>query len=793
MASSEWEEVKRLAADFQRAQLSSTAAKLSERNCIEIVTKLIESKSLDVIYTNDGKEYLTPSQLSKEISDELIVHGGRINLVDLQQIINVDLTHVELKANELVKNDRNLNLILGQLVNTEYLERLAEEINDLLQESGQVSIAELAKTYDLPGEYLTELVESELGRRINGQMDAYDRGVVFTSAFVAKHSSQICGVFSAVTRPVQVHNVLTEFGFQEKLFYTVLNELIKKGRLRGSFVGGKQDKATYVPDMYSKTQNNWIDAFYKQNGYFEYDTLSRLGLTDAKGYIKTRFKSENLLFLSSSCAGSGILDQVQASIEEALDTGTWIDVEPLLPSCFSPTDTNQIVNQVLKSKSGAKVFCNSIVASDRFIGDCKELFQKPMLDRANTTAKKSPNIFLQVDRKALGSGENEGKRDKKEDKRRKVGGGGGGGGSKGGMGGREVKIRKVKKHYRVKEVEEEEDDLSGGLRPTEIPFMTVEQVKNLLHDQSSLSECPEEFIEELSQHLHRPLTTEYQDALKAAIGSLSGSTDSTSRRKNHEEMQEKINGLLTSVKMFEKNITIFEDELRNHLVKYLLRTLCTEIANLLFSYVAAENSLVNVEHNDVTPEVRLKILTKLPDKVKPQFTKLNASLNDKSLDDFSKSLESAADVCDVMLKKVDKKKERNIIFNHKQALIAQLKEESDPAMALHLAVVLLIQNTNNTCVHAPGRCIPQLLVFLESHIAASQYKLLSDYMGLVQKQLGALKKTTEESHVEDGSEKTDSQKDAGEVATSLIELLPQIKEIALAKKTSTAESAKPDG
>lgn len=72
----DWEEIKRLAADFQRAQLSSTAHKLSERNCIEIVQKLIGLGLVEVIYTTDGKEYLTPQQIEREIKDELFVHGG---------------------------------------------------------------------------------------------------------------------------------------------------------------------------------------------------------------------------------------------------------------------------------------------------------------------------------------------------------------------------------------------------------------------------------------------------------------------------------------------------------------------------------------------------------------------------------------------------------------------------------------------------------------------------------------------------------------------------------------------
>ncbi len=44
--------------------------------------------------------------------------AGRVNLVDLQQVINVDFSHVEAKVNEIVKSDKNLTLVLGQLVDT---------------------------------------------------------------------------------------------------------------------------------------------------------------------------------------------------------------------------------------------------------------------------------------------------------------------------------------------------------------------------------------------------------------------------------------------------------------------------------------------------------------------------------------------------------------------------------------------------------------------------------------------------------------------------------------------------
>ena len=143
MTTVDWDEVKRLAADFQKAQLSSTLQKLSERNCVEIITKLIESKLLDVIFTNDGKEYVTPQHLGKEIKDELYIHGGRISLVDLAQVLNVNLSQVSKVAAEIEKHSKGLKIILGQLIDRTYMNKIAEEINDQLMQHGSINVAEL--------------------------------------------------------------------------------------------------------------------------------------------------------------------------------------------------------------------------------------------------------------------------------------------------------------------------------------------------------------------------------------------------------------------------------------------------------------------------------------------------------------------------------------------------------------------------------------------------------------------------------------------------------------------------
>ncbi|XP_035218444.1 E3 UFM1-protein ligase 1-like [Stegodyphus dumicola] len=394
--SADWEEVKRLAADFQRAQLSTTVQRLSERNCIEIVKKLIELKLINVIFTNDGKEYLTPARLLKEIKDELIVHGGRVNLVDLAQIIGVDYNHVEAKASDYAKNEPEVRLILGQLITNEYLDHIAEEVNEKLHQIGEISITEITKLYDLPGDFLEEAIHERLGTIIQGHADSSDSRTIFTDAYVAQHTARIRGALSALTRPVPISNLINYFKFPEKLFHRVAEELIKEGRLAASISGGKSERAIFIPDIYAKSQNDWIDAFYDQNGYLEYDSLSRLGIQDAKSYIRKKYKEEPLTFLSTCCVGKNILNQLEAAIEEVLYYGTWVDVMVILPSGFTTEDCHGMISAVTKSMSKqgiVHVYCDTIVVSDDFIKKAEATFAALMPSKAQEDIIKKPQLF----------------------------------------------------------------------------------------------------------------------------------------------------------------------------------------------------------------------------------------------------------------------------------------------------------------------------------------------------------------------------------------------------------------
>ena len=167
----------------------------------------------------------------------------------------------------------------------------------------------------------------------------------------------------------------------------------------------------------------------------------------------------------------------------------------------------------------------------------------------------------------------------------------------------------------------------------------------------------------------------------------------------------------------------------------------------------------------------MKLISKLEPNLKECLSRLNTSLNAKSVDDFCNELESTSAKCEIMLKKLEKKRERIVISEHRQSLIQQLNESSDAALTLHLSVLLLFQTNHNEIIHASGKFVPQLISFLRPVLDSNTFSLLHNCQELVIKQLTA---------------KDDEEIDV--IAKQLNEICPLIKDVALSPpKKQTSE------
>lgn len=130
-----------------------------------------------------------------------------------------------------------------------------------------------------------------------------------------------------------------------------------------------------------------------------------------------------------------------------------------------------------------------------------------------------------------------------------------------------------------------------------------------------------------------------------------------SRRQTHASLQEKLNNLVNDVRLYEKGLKLFAPDVQQQLIKYLLKSLGTDICNELCLYVGQECGL-NYTQAELSAEQRMKIVQDAEASYKQPLLAVIKTLNGASVEEFFAAVEEALVVCSMILKKVDKKKDR---------------------------------------------------------------------------------------------------------------------------------------
>jgi hypothetical protein len=722
----DWEEIKRLAADFQKVQLSSTSQKLSERNCIEIISYLKEKKIIDLIFTVDGKEFLTPSHLIQDIRNELYVSGGRINLVELAKIIGVDLAHITAHLKDVLKGQKDIHSVLGQLIDSSYITKIAGEINEKLSQQGQINIGDLTIQYDLSAEFLQQqVVDKHLGKIIHGKQDSNDPRVYFTESFIARCKAKVRGALSGLTHPTPVTSILNHINISEKLFFSLFDQTSMYGSLTSRVVG-----AQYIPNVYARSQSEWVNNFYKQNGYLEYDSLARLGISDYKSYIRKQLSSEELIFLNSCAISKRILERAEADVEECISSKSHLDLQSNLPSVFNDSDTKLILDSVLtKQKQQQTIVIENYVISKAFIENLSKNFDGLVKEKAKQVVESGRYQQYQTELQVSSSKtqkfeEVEEKTDKREERRKKAAGGKSGGGTQG----RETKTKSTKKTSRSKHVEEDHDFEQTVEKRQSLEIITSGNIQDLIQ-----KELEEDGLDELTQPVTQYLLPQLNEKgleVAAEIYATTIADRTANRRQTHNELQNKLNALIGDVRLFEKGLKLLPDDLQPQLLKYLLKTLCTDVVTEILNYVAAEQNL-NTQTENFNNDQRLKFVNDLPADFKKSLLPLVRSLVGQSIDEFMVAVEESLNACSMIIKKIDKKKDRTIVLNHKHVLLEQLNKCDDLALVLHLTTLVIFTTATQCMLHASGRHVASILQFLKQYLSEEQVAELTSYHDFV--------------------------------------------------------------
>jgi hypothetical protein len=634
---------------------------------VEVVSLLLEKGLIDLVYTTDGKEYLTNDQLRREIEDELMING-RINLVEVTKIINVDLQKIQPIAERIAEEDPKVTFILGQLISSDYIIRIASEINERLSQNGEINISELTGAYDLPTDFLLhEVVEKNLGRIIFGKQDSSNPRLLYTPAFISRCKAKIRGALVGITKPTPVSAIISHISMPEKIFFSLTNDVSLSGQMTSRSTG-----AIYIPHIYTKTQIEWVKSFFKQNGYLEYDSVTALGVgSDPKPFIQKHLTNEKLTFLNKCVVGQRIIDQVESTLEESIATSSFLDISTILPSVIGAEDIEKLIQVILTpSKQRLTQIFNNLIVTTKYL----DTLLKPVYNIAETNAKtsvdsgayqkymaeriiKHKDVEVDVD---VG-----GKGDKRDERRKRAAGGKAGGGAQG----RETKTKSTKKHQRgnknkdFDESESDEDVQSAAnkkkaSKETQLNLVSATEIKKAIKSTLEIDGL-EEITSEIADYYLLQIN-KYSQNKAQELYEISLQNSMQNRKQNHSALQDKLNNLLNDIRLYEKGLKMFPSiDTQTQLSKYLLKSLGTDFCNEIAYYIALENDLNFASSITIqlTTEQRNRIATECNPSYKSALVALNKSLNG-SIEEFLIAAENMLIPCSMIVKKIDKKKDK---------------------------------------------------------------------------------------------------------------------------------------
>ncbi|KAL0488554.1 E3 UFM1-protein ligase [Acrasis kona] len=699
---------------FQQVQIEDNAFRLSERNVVELVNYLMSSGRLkDVMFTTDGKEYITEKQIRKEIEESITHSGGRINRSDLQALLKVDFSHIERITNKIIsESNQTISLVHGDLITTEYLDSVCREVDENLQESGSIDLGDIIKRLTLPNDFITKAVSSRIGSIIKGRLED---STLYTESYVMREKARLRGTTSAYTRPTPVAQLRQDL--QDSLFDPLLKDLAREKRLFGNL-----HKALYVPKAFETSIQSTINQFLNQNGYISLDRVDAmlyvtLGPNAAKNYCKNKYP--NTIFVNHYCITTWLRDQLDAAVQNCIENETCVNLNRLniIPPEFTQDDVNAFLSTCSHYKKSNHsnqvpiVFGASYMITVNMINNIVKQMQPDafqMVKKFATRTRISHHATPAVTTNTNTSNHSVRKSDKK--KKKKSG------------------------HHDDQDEEDfdsnhDNDDEFEDLICEHLPSRDViwGHVKKHLGDDAPDDKDFQDdlIISEMIDYLV-PLV---RDLYKSQKHLVLGAMDSMNSIQDFEIVLQKMVLILNLNKKALKTIpndleSILSRKVVSDKCLFVVYVICRQVVRkeqleIDFSSTDLKLSTV-VDVSQIAPELHSKMvqtakLVSAKD-VKKSLSDLIQSLN-KSLDEFLIQLEKSAITLNLFLKVVDKKRERQCITDVKDEIEKSVVHEIDPQKLLTDLCCYLVLNENQILLPLYFEYLPQVVPWIISNLS----------------------------------------------------------------------------
>lgn len=693
----------------------------------------IRSK-LPFILSVSRKDVLTIRKLENEIREQIDLHQGRVSIQKLQRILDVEHSAIEnyiftLVASSKQQNEnsgiqKHFSIINGgeEVVTSDYINTITKKIDFDLNTIGTLLISDLAGDYNLSVEYMKDAVLSRL-------QPHFHKNSIHSHTYLEKQSAIIRGMFCASSRPLQIPNVARLCCLDESFVLEYVHELIESQRLQGVLRGRE-----YLPYVFLEIQQNQIFSFFQDNQFIEHARANQMKVYRPFDFIRQQYP--HAIELENVIVSETLFLKVEGAIELAIQERFFVDVRMVLPSALETADCTLLLKKspLADSDSG-----HSVVISDVFVVSQEFLksFESYLKADANEKAKKatSRNGVKTFYQSAAKDSENFTESDVKDCT--KKGQRSKGRGSEMGKNERGSRGRKHQTEDKSKEHIDLTSEVPSGKKGKRSSKRNDRNPSDTLRKQSALSITPmsievhsllrawdprlededEELLGGLFDHFSPYISRTYHESLEKALQSNFRGDAAALRsiRKAFEDRLDDVYSLLLNFESGLHKIQVCAEEsmeaakalkaIRDHLSRSVSLKLCFMITR----FIATEHELdleaiprfasSDLEKQDsIQPPAKLsdhnkKLLEEnLEQAVAHCIFEIWSLATGPLYNDFMVHIPLVMNVLNIPMRKLDRKKKRQIIFNYRHKVIAQL-ETYIQTDSIHIAqtVALVLQ------------------------------------------------------------------------------------------------------
>jgi len=686
----DWSEIEALQNELEQVQQENVASRLSDRNCVELVMKLKSLGLVQLLNTTNGKTYLTPERLEKDIMVALADHSGRAALADLATDLAVDYNLVE-AATHRIMEAKGLILLQNQLISPMHIDQLIAQLDGQLRQRGNLIVGDICRQHDLPGDFVLAKLVPRLSGQLNSQKDT-----ILTAAHMRRLESRLRGYLTAATAPLLMSAFYQHARIDEALFSTLFAQLTAANRVEGTLVGRGQS-ATFIPRSYVLEQTREIKARIDAQGHISLDELRRtLDLkkeSDCCAFMGETFP--HFKRLSSVFIADSYRQEILSQIRGDLDSEKLVDLISLVASSFTTADIDLLLEDVKLGE--CERLGDDWILTPNGLTHAKELFNALVNERADKAATKKVVTIITEDDVAKEDDEVKSVKVKK-------------GPTGGGRGAREAKTKGMDKKRKKKE--EEKEDSGGPL--------SEDEITGVVEDDELFSMLDEEARQALVDLLHPILSNEYQArATSIFVRKQQEAADSRPAKKSRREEEQLINSNYALLHLFTKALTLLEDMDQKdigNIEKYLHKTVGTDLINSIFALTS------DTAEKNLTQPMRAKILAQVDNEKAQQALKQLESA--KTPAEVLELAYDAAELGAQMMIKFDKKRAASVAQSHLATQTETIANFTELPRTLHMGTTIVFGRVMGTPIHYPGKMSESLILAMQDKLTKEQFETL---------------------------------------------------------------------